>query len=97
VQLFDPRVTDLQCDPITQFGEPIRVLHGDELFNNTFELVPIPGTLVPGDSVDCRATYVLTAGDVSLRRVVNSATTTASGPAGQAVTATATAIYTSFR
>jgi uncharacterized repeat protein (TIGR01451 family) len=97
VQLFDPRVTDLQCNPITLFGTPIRVLHGDELFSSTFESVVIPGTLPPGDSVDCSATYTLTAGDIARRQVVNSATTTASGPAGQAVTATATAIYTSFR
>jgi uncharacterized repeat protein (TIGR01451 family) len=97
VQLFDPRVTDLQCNPITQFGKPIRVLHGDELFSNTFESLVIPGSLIPGDSVDCQATYTLTANDVARRQVVNSATTTASGPAGQAVTATATAIYTSIR
>ncbi|MBL0165421.1 MAG: DUF11 domain-containing protein [Xanthomonadales bacterium] len=97
VQLFDPRVTDLQCNPMTQFGAPIRVLHGDELFSHSFESVVIPGTLSPGDSVDCHATYVLTANDIARRQVVNSATTTASGPAGQAVTSTATAIYTSFR
>jgi uncharacterized repeat protein (TIGR01451 family) len=97
VQLFDPRVTDLQCNAITRLGAPIRILHGDELFTSMFESVVIPGTLTPGDSVDCQATYVLTVGDVARRRVVNSATTTASGPAGQAVTSTATAIYTSFR
>jgi hypothetical protein len=97
VQLFDPRVNNLQCDPITQFGSPIRVLGVDELFGHTFDPVPIPGTLIPGDSVNCRATYTLTANDVARRQVVNSATTTASGPAGQAVTATPTAIYTSFR
>ena len=97
VQLFDPRVADLQCNPMTQFGAPIRVMHGDELFSHSFESVVIPGTLSPGDSVDCHATYVLTANDVARRQVVNSATTTASGPAGQAATSTATAIYTSFR
>ena len=97
VQLFDPRVNNLQCDPLTQFGSPIRVMGVDELFSNTFESVLIPGTLIPGDSVNCHATYALTANDVARRQVVNSATTTASGPAGQAVTSTATAIYTSFR
>ncbi|MEZ5462765.1 MAG: hypothetical protein R3F00_13365 [Dokdonella sp.] len=97
VQLLDPRVNNLQCDSLTQLGSPIRVLGVDELFGHTFDPVPVPGTLVPGDSVDCSATYTLTANDVMRRSVVNSATTTASAPAGQAVTATATAIYTSFR
>ncbi len=97
VQLFDPRVASLQCDPITATGAPIRVLRGDELFSNAFESVVIPGTLIPGDSVVCRATWALTATDVARRQVVNSATATATGPAGQAVTSTATAIYTSFR
>ena len=97
VQLFDPRVTNLQCDALTVSGAPFQVLHGDELFRAEFESVTIPGTLIVGDSVDCHATYALTANDVARRQVVNAATVTASGPAGQAVTSTATAIYTSFR
>ena len=97
VQLFDPRVQDLQCAPVTAAGQPFRVLRGDELFGSSFEGRVVGGSLQAGDSVACSASYVLTAADIAARRVVNSATATASGPAGQAVSSVATAIFTSFR
>ncbi len=97
VQLIDPRVGDLQCDPTTASGVPFYVFRGDELFDDAFEGRPRGGILVPGDSVACTATYALTAEDVARRRVVNTASATGTGPGGQAVSSTSTAIFTSFR
>ncbi len=97
VQLFDPRVQGLSCAPFTDGGLPFKVLGGDELFDSGFEFRAGGGSLQPGDSVQCFAGYVLTATDVANRRVVNSATATGTGPAGQTVSSVATAIFTAFR
>ncbi|WP_300616678.1 isopeptide-forming domain-containing fimbrial protein, partial [Dokdonella sp.] len=97
VQLFDPRVQNLSCPAFTVNGAPFKVLFGDELFDSGFEPRAGGGTLLPGDSVVCTASYTLTAADVALRRVVNSATAIGSGPAGQTVSSVATAIFTQFR
>ena len=96
IDLIDPRVTDLQCDATTAYGEPMRVLRGDELFIGVFEEL-LGGSLVPGDSITCSATYTITAQDVLNRRVVNSATTHGAGTDGQVVMSTSTAIYTNIR
>ncbi|NCT68510.1 MAG: DUF11 domain-containing protein [Rhodanobacteraceae bacterium] len=96
VQLFDPRVQSLQCNPLTTNGVAFRVMPGDELFHSAFD-APSGGVLAPGDSIECSATYALTADDVARRRVVNSATATGTGPAGQTVSSVGTAIFTSFR
>ena len=96
VQLFDPRLASLHCSPTTVGGQPFRVIPGDELFHDGFN--PLAGgTLQPGDAVTCSGTYVLTAADVALRRVVNTATTTGNAPGGQAVSSVSTAIFTQFR
>ena len=97
VQLFDPRVQNLHCPAFTEGGHPFTVLFGDELFGSGFEFRVGGGTLLPGDSVVCSASYVLTASDVASRRVVNTATATGTGPAGQTVSSVATAIFTQFR
>jgi uncharacterized repeat protein (TIGR01451 family) len=97
VQLFDPRVQSLQCDPITLNGVPFRVIPGDELFHNVFDGPNGGGILDPGDSVECRGSYALTAADVARGRVVNSATTTGTAPGGQTVSSVGTAIFTAFR
>jgi uncharacterized repeat protein (TIGR01451 family) len=96
IDLIDPRVTDLQCDTTTAYGEPLRVLRGDELFFGPFEDAR-GGQLEPGDSILCGATYTITAQDVLNRRVVNTATTHGAGSGGQVVTSTSTAIYTNIR
>ena len=96
IDLIDPRVTDLQCDATTAYGEPLRILRGDELFLGPFEQT-LGGSLVPGDSITCGATYTITAQDVLNRRVVNTATTHGAAPDGQVVTSTSTAIYTNIR
>ncbi|MDZ3822513.1 MAG: hypothetical protein U0S76_02815, partial [Pseudoxanthomonas sp.] len=96
ISLLDPRVTDLTCSPLTALGHPITVLRGDELFRDRFEPFGL-GDLVPGDSLNCAASYVLTAQDVAERRVVNTATASGSGPGGQVVSSTSTAVFTGFR
>ncbi len=96
IDLIDPRVTDLQCDATTAYGEPLRVLRGDELFLGVFEEL-LGGSLAPGDSIMCSATYTITAQDVMNRRVVNSATTHGASPDGQVVSSTSTAIYSNIR
>ena len=96
VQLFDPRLQSLQCDPTTIGGQPFRVIPGDELFRDEFNGAT-SGTLVPGDSVQCTGTYTLTAADVARRQVVNTATATGVAPGGQAVSSVSTAIFTMFR
>jgi|GEM_PF-920871 len=96
VQLFDPRLESLACDPLTANGIPFRVIPGDEIFFGPFNAPP-GGTLDPGDSVACSGTYTLTADDVARRRVVNSATATGNAPGGQAVSSVSTAIFTQFR
>ncbi|MBC6943053.1 MAG: DUF11 domain-containing protein, partial [Xanthomonadales bacterium] len=96
VQLFDPRLASLLCSPTTIGGQPFRVIPGDELFHDGFN--PLGGgTLQPGDAVTCSGSYVLTAADVALRRVVNTATATGNAPGGQAVSSVSTAIFTQFR
>jgi uncharacterized repeat protein (TIGR01451 family) len=97
VQLVDPRVTDLRCDAFTAGGIPFYVFRGDELFDDAFEGRVRGGVLVPGDSIDCTATYVLTQQDVDRRRVVNAATASGAGPGGQVVTSTSTAIFSAFQ
>ena len=96
IDLIDPRVTNLQCDATTAYGESMRVLRGDELFIGVFEDL-LGGSLVPGDSIMCSATYAITAQDVLNRRVVNTATTHGAGSDGQVVSSTSTAIYTNIR
>jgi uncharacterized repeat protein (TIGR01451 family) len=96
LQLLDPRVSDLSCNPLTGNGRPITILRGDEIFVERFELFGL-GTLDPGDTITCAATYTLTADDVARRRVVNTANTSGSGPQGQVVSATSTAVFTGFR
>ncbi|ANB16958.1 Hypothetical protein I596_928 [Dokdonella koreensis DS-123] len=96
IDLIDPRVTDLRCDATTAYGEPMRVLRGDELFAGLFEEL-LGGALVPGDSILCSATYTITAQDVLNRRIVNTATTHGAAPDGQVVTSTSTAIYSNIR
>lgn len=96
VQLFDPRLQSLQCDPTTIGGQPFRVVPGDELFRDEFNGATT-GTLVPGDSVLCTGTYTLTASDVARRQVVNTAAATGIAPGGQAVSSVSTAIFTMFR
>ncbi|HUD40667.1 MAG TPA: hypothetical protein VMR06_01580 [Dokdonella sp.] len=96
IDLIDPRVTDLQCDATTAYGELLRILRGDELFLGPFEHT-LGGSLVPGDSITCGATYTITAQDVLNRRVVNTATTHGAATDGQVVTSTSTAIYTNIR
>jgi len=96
ISLLDPRVTDLTCSPLTALGHPITVLRGDELFRDRFEPFGL-GDLVPGDSLNCAASYLLTAQDVAERRVVNTATASGSGPGGQVVSSTSTAVFTGFR
>ncbi|MCK9539463.1 DUF7507 domain-containing protein, partial [Dokdonella sp.] len=97
VQLFDPRVQNLQCPPFTRDGHPFQVRFGDELFAGGFDGRAGGGSLQPGDAVTCIASYVLTASDVARARVVNSATAVGSGTAGQTVASVATAIFTAFR
>jgi hypothetical protein len=96
IQLVDPRVTDLQCDALTAQGERLRIVRGDELFVSMFEEIH-GGQLAPGDSINCYATYTLTAVDVANRRVVNTATASGAGPGGQVATSSSTAIYTNVR
>jgi hypothetical protein len=67
IQLLDARVTDLTCNPLTGNGRPITVLRGDEIFVERFEIFGL-GTLDPGDTITCAATYALTADDVAQRR-----------------------------
>ncbi len=95
IQLLDPRVSNLQCDPLTAYGYPLHVLRGDELFGSSFEPRNLGG-LVPGDSMHCWATYVVTAADVAAGRVSNTATAAGSSAGGQTATATATAVFTQF-
>ena len=97
VQLIDPRVTDLQCDPVTRSRQPFYMLRGYELFYSAFESSPRGGALAPGDSITCQATHTLTADDVARRRVVNTATASGTGPGGQTVSSISTAIYSAFR
>ncbi|MBN8728049.1 MAG: DUF11 domain-containing protein, partial [Xanthomonadales bacterium] len=97
VYLFDPRVQNLSCPAFTVGGQPFTVRFGDELFGSGFEFRAGGGTLQPGDSVVCSAGYTLTAADVANGRVVNTATATGTGPAGQTVSSVATAIFTQFR
>jgi hypothetical protein len=96
VQLFDPRIESLTCDPLTANGVAFRVIPGDEIFFGPFNAPP-NGTLPPGDSVACWGSYTLTADDVARRRVVNSATATGNAPGGQAVSSVSTAIFVQFR
>src|SRR5690606_550776 len=84
VQLFDPRLQSLQCDPMTIGGQPFRVIPGDEVYRDAFD-VTLGGALQPGDQVHCSGTYTLTAADVARGQVVNTATATGVAPGGQSV------------
>jgi uncharacterized repeat protein (TIGR01451 family) len=101
LQLFDPRVDNLVCQPQTILGRGLHVLDtrtvrgADSLFASGFEAFDL-GSLAPGDGIDCQATYVLTQADVDRRRVSNTATTAGAGPNGQVASATSTAVFTSF-
>ena len=95
IQLLDPRVSSLQCQPLTAHGHPLHVLRGDELFGSSFEPRNL-GSLITGDSMSCWATYTVTQGDVDNGRVSNTATTAGTSDGGQVATATATAIFTQF-
>jgi uncharacterized repeat protein (TIGR01451 family) len=97
VQLFDPRVSSLQCQASTVLGDVLHVLYEDVdlLFVSGFEAFDL-GSLDPGDVVECRATYALTQADVDRRRVTNTATTAGAGPNGQVASATSTAVFTEF-
>ena len=95
LHLLDPQVFDLACDTQTVSGQPIQVLINSQVFRGDFELL---GTLAlqPGDGVQCWATHELTAADVELRRVVNTAIATGRGAANEAVSSVSTAIYSAF-
>ncbi|HNV07334.1 MAG TPA: hypothetical protein PKO40_02430, partial [Dokdonella sp.] len=95
VQLFDPRLQSLQCDPLTIGGQPLRVIPGDELYRDEFD-VALGGALQPGDEVHCTGTYTLTAADVLRRQVVNTATATGTAVGGPSVSSVSTAIFTMF-
>jgi hypothetical protein len=47
VQLFDPRIESLTCDPLTANGVAFRVIPGDEIFFGPFNAPP-NGTLRAG-------------------------------------------------
>ncbi|TAH47634.1 MAG: DUF11 domain-containing protein, partial [Gammaproteobacteria bacterium] len=95
VQLFDPRLQSLQCDPLTIGGQPLRVIPGDELYHDEFDIA-LGGALQPGDEVHCTGTYTLTAADVLRRQVVNTATATGTAVGGPSVSSVSTAIFTMF-
>jgi uncharacterized repeat protein (TIGR01451 family) len=94
LRLLDPRVSDLACSPTTAVGRRLRVLYSDDLFYNPFEAESTIA-LMPGDSIVCAATYVLTAADVAMRRVDNTAT--ASGVGIQLRAATSSATFDRFQ
>ncbi len=94
LRLLDPRVSDLACSPTTAAGRRLRVLFADEVFFNPFEAESTIA-LMPGDSIVCAATYSVTAADVALRRVDNTAT--ASGVGVQLRTATSSATFDRFQ
>ncbi|MEO8959104.1 MAG: isopeptide-forming domain-containing fimbrial protein, partial [Rudaea sp.] len=95
LQLFDSRATNMHCQSTTQNGLPIHVRLNDTIFYDGFE--GGSGVLRPQDSVTCTGSYVLTAADVARKKVTNSATAQASGPAGQVVSAVGTATFTLFQ
>ncbi len=94
LRLLDPRVSDLACSPTTAVGRRLRVLYSDDVFYNPFEAESTIA-LMPGDSIVCAATYGLTAADVAMRRVDNTAT--ASGVGIQLRTATSSATFDRFQ
>jgi len=94
--LLDPQVTDLVCDDMTLGGQSIRVWINGEIFASSFGSGAL-SLLAVGDSVMCFATHTLTPSDVNRGRVVNTATTTASGESDEVVSSTSTAIYGAFQ
>jgi uncharacterized repeat protein (TIGR01451 family) len=94
LRLLDPRVSDLACSPTTADGRRLRVLFADDIFFNPFEAESTIA-LMPGDSIVCAATYGLTAADVAMRRVDNTATATGVGI--QLRTATSSATFDRFQ